>query len=218
MSLTAARVTSISTNNETGMHTSKVTSTRGDSVIIQLNNKEVPARIAFSCLVQPIVGDKVLIANDGDAYFILSVLERNEGQDMSLSVPGSLLVESRQGSIQIKSKETVTTVAKKINNVSEEALLSSKQAYLKYDQVSAVGSKATVNFDQIRTLSNLISTMAKQVLQKFQIYTRHTEVHDQVKAAQMTKDVRGLYTMESNYTVMVSKKETKIDGAHIHMG
>jgi len=63
-----------------------------------------------------------------------------------------------------------------------------------------------------------MSTMAKQVIDRFKSYIRHSENSDQVKAGQMTREVSGLYSMDSKYTIMVSKRDTKIDGERIHMG
>jgi len=60
--------------------------------------------------------------------------------------------------------------------------------------------------------------MAKQVIDRFKSYIRHSEESDMVKAAQMTREVSGLYSMDSKYTIMLSKKDTKIDGERIHMG
>ena len=60
--------------------------------------------------------------------------------------------------------------------------------------------------------------MAKQLTERVKNYIRHTEDYDQVNAGQMTRKVDGLYAMDSRHTVMVSKKDTKIDGERIHMG
>jgi uncharacterized protein involved in type VI secretion and phage assembly len=51
-----------------------------------------------------------------------------------------------------------------------------------------------------------------------QFLIRHTESADQIKAGQMSHTVEDLYSMDSKYTIMVSKKDTKIDGEHIHIG
>lgn len=60
--------------------------------------------------------------------------------------------------------------------------------------------------------------MAKQAIQKFNSYVRKSDISDQVQAAQMSRKVDGLYTMNSKHTILVSQKDTKIDGEHIHMG
>ena len=60
--------------------------------------------------------------------------------------------------------------------------------------------------------------MARQVIEKFKSYVRGTEDYDQVNAGQMMRKAKGLYSMDSEQTIMVSRKHTKIDGERIFMG
>jgi hypothetical protein len=64
----------------------------------------------------------------------------------------------------------------------------------------------------------MVNTLAKIVMQKFNHYVRRTSENDLVSAAQMDRKVDGLYSMNSKITMMVSEKDTKIDGERIHMG
>ena len=86
-----------------------------------------------------------------------------------------------------------------------------------FDEVAAKGVNLKASFKRVLLVSSLISTMAGQIIEKASTYIRHSEHYDQVKAGQMTRKIDGLYSMDSKQTVMVSKKETKIDGERIFM-
>jgi len=60
--------------------------------------------------------------------------------------------------------------------------------------------------------------MAKQVVNKFMTYMRHSENFDQVKAGDMTRSIEGLYSVNTKQTIMISKNDTKIDAERIHIG
>lgn len=82
----------------------------------------------------------------------------------------------------------------------------------------ARGNCLQADFKTVWVISQMVNTLAKQVISKFKNYIRRTEDYDQVKSGQMTRQVDGLYSLDSKHTVLVSKKDTKIDGERIHMG
>jgi hypothetical protein len=67
-------------------------------------------------------------------------------------------------------------------------------------------------------VGRLFNTMVEHVIARARSYTRRTEDCDQISAGQMTRKAEGLYSQQAKYSVMVSTKDTKIDGEHIFMG
>ena len=117
------------------------------------------------------------------------------------------------------SSDSITVVATdKLNCFSDQTIHKSREAIVDYGNLTAKGSNLNASFKQVSLISNIINTIAKQVIAKAQNYIRHTEDYDQIKAGKMARNVSGLYSMNTKYTVMVSKKDTKIDGERIHMG
>jgi hypothetical protein len=225
MSIESAKVVSLKTAEQPTIRLDTATVAPAVSasgladVYITLQGDVYPAKVSFSCLVQPNVDDVVLLAGDAESgYYILSILERPGAQDMTLAFPASTSLHNLNGSMNILSSQSVSFAAQKLSMIAENSVHRSKKAYVDYDQLTAKGHDAVLNFGSVRVISNLINTIAKQAIQKFHGYIRHTESADQIKAGQMSRTVEGLYSMDSKYTIMVSKKDTKIDGEHIHMG
>ena len=67
---------------------------------------------AFSCLVRPVVGDKVLISLEGAGGYILSVLERTIAQPTRLRLDGDLQISLPAGSLSIEARDGVHLDAK----------------------------------------------------------------------------------------------------------
>ena len=202
------------------VYTARVLSVSGNECRIDLSGTQCGARIVFSCMVRPIENDIVLcvLSSDGQ-YYVTAVAEREGDQSMTVSFPQDVTMQTPSGSMKFLSSDSVTIAASEnLNCVSDQVTHKSHAAFVKYDQLTASGSEVKASFKSIQVFSDLITTLSKQMLQKFKTYIRQSEQNDQVKAANMTRQVKGLYTMDSEHTVMVSKKDTKIDGERIHLG
>jgi hypothetical protein len=189
-------------------------------VVIDVAGVPHEAMVAFSCLVRPETNDIVMCSRHGSGiYYILGILERPDSNSMTLDFAGDTKLQIRSGSLSMFSNDSVSLMAaNKINCISDRVIHKSREAIVDYNDVTAQGKNLQASFANIRIFSQLMSTMAKQVIDRFKSYIRHSEDFDQVKTAQMTREVAGLYSMDSRHTIMVSKKDTKIDGERIHMG
>jgi hypothetical protein len=177
-------------------------------------------RVAFSCLVKPITGDTVLCSHqEFDRNYILSILERTDSQDLKISFPKDATLITESGSLNIVSKENISLISEdNLNCISKKVIHKSNDAIIDFKELTAKGENVNAVYKKVCIISNLINTMAKNVIQKAQSFIRNTEGLDQVKAGQMTRKTEGLFSMDSKHTIMVSKKDTKIDGERIHMG
>ncbi len=179
----------------------------------------VTALPAFSCLVKPEPGDQVLYANSGNSQsIIVSIISRPDDQSMQLEFPQHARFSARQGSIQMEAEQSVSMASRRIHSVCESNVQKSDQACWQIGQLQADGEQANINFKGVTVITNLLSTLARQVVSKCKSYLRHSEDIDQVKSNNMTRSAKGLLNMNSGHTVMLSKKDTKIDAARIHIG
>jgi hypothetical protein len=214
------KVTPITEPETSAIYNAKVSSVTDDSIVVDIAGIPYRAAIAFSCLVRPEPADVVMCAKDESGiYYILGVLARPGEQSMMIDLSADTTVRTRKGSLSVISGTSLNLFAgRKINCVSDQVIHKSREAMFDYEDVTAHGKNLNASFASISVLSDLMSSMARQVIDRFKSYIRHSEEFDQVKAGQMTREVKGMYSMDSRYTIMVSKKDTKIDGERIHMG
>jgi len=205
---------------ETVLQHATVISVYDGIAVIRLSNSALKARVAFSCLVWPEPGDRVLCSRDETGtHYILSIVERPGDQNMTLSFPANATIQTKEGSISMLSGRSVTmAAADKLSFFSGHAIHKSREAVVDFDEVTANGKRLQANFETVCLVSQMVNTMVKNLVERVKNYIRHTEDYDRVNAGQMTRKVDGLYAMDSRHTVMVSKKDTKIDGERIHMG
>ena len=204
----------------TAIQYATVLSVIDQSIVIEVSGLSLQAKVAFSCLVQLEPDDIVMYSQHGSGLnYVLGIIERPINTKLTLDFPGDTTLKSNTGSLSILSGKSVNMMAaNKISFLSDQVIHKSREAVIDYNELTARGENLQASFTTIRVFSHLMSTMAKQVIDKFKSYIRHSEESDMVKAGQMTREVSGLYSMDSKYTIMVSKKDTKIDGERIHMG
>jgi Protein of unknown function (DUF3540) len=179
-------------------------------IIIAYQGRLMKAETAFSCLAQPMTGDKVLISCDQHQQaYIIAILKREQADQMTMQLPARTIINS---------SENITLASQQISQLAQKQINKSCEHITEFDQAIIKGNKLHSHIRQLHSISDMVSTIAKQAIQKFNSYVRKSDTSDQVQAAQMSRKVDGLYTMNSKHTIMVSQKDTKIDGEHIHMG
>jgi hypothetical protein len=198
----------------------RVVSVSGKHVLIDtLLGPVEEARVAFSCLVQPMPDDLVLCSkSESGDYYILNILERSNTQNMTLAFSGDTTLHSGGELTAVSCKSISMIAAENMNCISKQVVHKSNNAVIDYAECTAKGNALQVSFNTIKTISQLMTDIVNQYIGKMKSYIRHTESYDQIKAGQMSRKADGVYTMDSSYTIMVSKKDTKIDGERIHMG
>lgn len=146
---------------------------------------------AFGCLVEPRVGDLVMVGEGGEAGgHVLQVIERpvaaGETSSADLSLPGC---------------EALSLSAK------EMALQGSKSVAVRSGgDVDVVSTGGTLRL----AAADIVSSAARSMVQLAQ--------HWMSRAAQISLDASALLRTHGRHQVMTASQEMRIDGERIHMG
>ncbi len=206
-------------SNVSAVKTGSVISVVLDEIRVNLSGEIKKAKKAFSCLIDLMPEDTIICAenNDGMVY-VLGIIERPGTQKMNLSFPSDAHIRTKQGSLNLNSQDSISISSSNVNCFSKRVIHKSFEAIISYDNTTALGNEFQASFKTVRLISNLINTMANQVIDKFKGYIRSTEDNDMVKAGNLNRQTDGLFSLDSKHTIMNSKKSTKIDGEKILMG
>ncbi len=205
---------------ESAIHNAKVIAVSSSSAIVEIKGDKIKAKKAFSCFVEPEPGDTVICCKSEDGHFyILGILERKQNnKNMIISFPSDAALEAREGNINVVSRGGITMASESLNFFSKNTVHKSCKAAISFDDVTASGTSIQASYKKLTFISHLINTVARQVINRFKGYVRHTEDNDQVKSGHMTRSVKGLFAVDTKHTIMVSRESTKIDGEKILMG
>jgi hypothetical protein len=198
--------------------TAKVKGLRGEYFELEDKGQLIIARKAFSCLLEPIVEDTVTyIFDEYQQAYIMGILHRDNNSEALLNVPSKTMINCSD-QLTIRSGMKTSFISNSIQNLTKKFNLHTESAAINFKDSVVKGGKLHSHIQVMNMVGDLLNTMVRQGIQKFASYVRKTEQVDQIQAGQMARKVDGLYTMNSKNTVMMSQKDTKIDGEHIHMG
>ena len=175
---------------------------------------------AFSCLVVPTPGDRVICSIDpvGKSH-ILSIIERVGSQDTRLEFPGEVTLDAAQGQLNLNGQQGLNlTSPQKINQASEEYSVIAKSGLVGIESLNAVGTKLVAKFGNVQTFADTIETVAGNLLQKLKNSIRLVEGVHQSRAGDVISTVKNLYSLRSRQAAILAKGDIKMDAERIHMG
>jgi hypothetical protein len=187
---------------------------------ISLDGGTIEAKRAMSCLLDPAVGDRVLVAliGDGSAY-VLAVLER-EGdapgtvsldRDLTMALPeGRLSVVTGQG-VSMASGGSVSVVAPSVD-------VKAVDGRLGVERLAVAGRHLLAEFANVKVAAQAIDSIADRVRQSVKRAYKIVSDFDQIKAKRVDWTAEKTMHLHGENTVMTAEELVKVDGGHIHMG
>ena len=164
------------------------------------------ARRATSCLLQPQIGDKVLLVGEplGELY-VLAVLERQEGVSHCLSTDGDLKIELQKGRFTVAASEGVD-------------LVSAREVSLLSKRIEARASEGLFSIGKVRAMGNALDAVYERLSQTVQVAFRKVHKLDRLQAGQIDYSADGMARVHGENTVLTADGLVKADGKQIHIG
>jgi hypothetical protein len=189
------------------------------TVMIDTGEGVLNARTAFSCLVLPLEGDTVLVNQSGNDFYILSVLEREAEQDMTLNYPANVKMTAASGQIDIVSSEDINlTSASDTRLLSRNINMNSAGIELNTGKLNANAQEVESHSKTVKLYTSTLNIVAKQMVQRTELLMRWVEGVETLNIGNLIQKVRHNYTSHSNQAVITATQDMKIDGERIHMG
>jgi len=177
------------------------------------------ANKAYSCLVQPLPGDKVLISSNGNEHYILAIIERTDTHNMTLAFPGDVALEAKVGAINLISSEQISlTSASKTQLTSSEIGVTTAKMNIQANECSVMGDKAVSRWREINVFSSAMNLVTERLTQRIKNSFKTVEGLDQQTSLNFLQTIGKTLSIRSRDAVITARKDVKIDGERIHMG
>ncbi|MBA6339760.1 DUF3540 domain-containing protein [Colwellia sp. MB02u-10] len=175
---------------------------------------------AYSCLVQPMLGDKVLISNiSGNEHYILAIIERPETNNMTLAFPGDVALEAKVGAINLVATEQISlTSASKTQLTSSEIGVTTAKMNIQANECSVMGDKAVSQWREVNSFSSAMNLVTERLTQRIKNSFKTVEGLDQQTSLNFLQTIGKTLSIRSRDAVITARKDVKIDGERIHMG
>ncbi len=190
------------------------------SYTVRTANGEYSAERAVSCLVEPVVGDEVVVACTARGHcFVLAVLTRSSTAKTRIVSDGDMEVRVRDGhfcvaadeGVQLATSGTVEVVANKVKvNAVDGSIVLQRLSYL--------GRYVQSEVEKIKLFAGTFDAVLDRFSQRVQRSYRRVEKYDHVQAEQMDYVAKQTMNLRANNAVLTAKEVVKVDGSQIHMG
>jgi len=174
---------------------------------------------ALSCLVEPQIGDEVLISGpDRDRVFLLAIIARPENTTVTLSVTGDMAIRSEAGAVSVHSARLThihSNQAVKLTAPNHEQ--ENDSAIMKIGQMNYLGKKLDAVVGSTDFFSNVIGLMSDSFKSVARLCFRHVKEVDHVRAQTIDYEAEKLTRVHGGYTTLTAQEVMKINGDQIHM-
>jgi hypothetical protein len=177
-------------------------------------------RRAVSCLIEPVVDDRVLIAGDtSEGLFVIAVLERFDNTPLQIVADRDLSIGINEGQFSIAAGKGVHLVSSaEISLTSAELSINAVKGNVFLDRMSYLGRQLFAEIDGIRLLGRLFDSVFERLAHKSKWSFREVEEIDQVRSGQI--DYRAVKNMNlrGKNALITAEELVKVDGDQIHLG
>ncbi len=175
----------------------------GGGFAILRQGREAFAQRAFSCLVEPEPGDRVLIGQVGEEVFILAVLSRPGAAPMRLALPDGARIAARDGRLSLEAG----TLAME----AEATVLSTRM-------LDVAAARTDARLGRIGLLAEAIETVAQRIVGRFRRSYRVVEEAEQLRARDIDLRASGHMHMRGDATTVQGTALVKLQADQIHLG
>jgi 3-dehydroquinate synthase class II len=167
---------------------------------------------AASCLLQPALGDTVLVAGpQREQVYLIAVITQADPARAALVVDGDLTLHAKNGGIALQAGTRLELASPSLN-------LHAQHAQLEVGEMDYRGAEVRVTTLVARFVGRTLET----VLDRLSVLTRSsfrlTEEVEQVRAGQIDMQATETMRLHAKNTLVSSKALIKVDAEQIHMG
>lgn len=191
----------------------------GDTgVMVSTSQGIVSARLAFSCLVQPVCGDIVLLSFRDGMPFVLSILERGVAAPIEMRFAGSLsMMVAGDASLQA-SGSTAIGGGESASLKAREVRLSGESVEIAGDRVSMVGRAFSWLADTFESTARVMRQVSDVLSVRARSHQRQIEDLELVRVGHLDLRAEHILNIHAEHAIVKSRELVKLDGKQIQVG
>lgn len=197
----------------------KVIGVVGPSLRVRVGSGDYEAKRALSCLVQPELGDEVLLALHDEGCHVLAVLDREGDAPTRLVAEGDMEVSAPNGRFTVAAAEGLRFVTPAEAAIAAvKVRVTASEGSLAVGALSYVGEQLVAQVDRVKTVARSVESVADRWVQRVERAYRFIAESEQVRTKYYEVTAQAAVNIKAQATLVSSGELTKIDGGQIHLG
>jgi hypothetical protein len=176
---------------------------------------------AFSCLIEPVVGDQVLWGFvdelSGRQAWVLAVLSRHSDDIAMMKFDRPVQLNSLDKISLISARGIESLTEGSLNFVGKALKVIATQAEGHTDEAVWSSRRMVSNFKQLSVVSETCTSVFQTLIQRMESYVRRVDGVEDVQAGSLHQAVDGTVTIYSKDTLLTSENQVKINAEVVHL-
>lgn len=205
---------------ETTQLSGYVVRVEGRGVVIRYEGGERRAAQAVSCMIDPVLGDRVLFVAlaDGSA-FVLAVLEREEEGAATVSMDRDLTFRVPNGRFDVVTKEGVGLVSTgSVSIITPELDVKAVDGRFSIERLTTLSRHVLAEVVNAKIVAGAIDSVVDRVSARIKRAYRTVEELDQLRAGRIDHSAEKSMHLSAEDALVTATELVKFDGEHIHLG
>jgi hypothetical protein len=181
----------------------EILSCDGAAVLLLRDGREEHARRAYSCLVEPVPGDLVLVGRAGGQAYVLAVLERRGDAAMRLAMPDGATIGGGAG---------------RLNLAAGTLVVDADTTQVATRSLDVVATRTEAHLGRVGLFAEAIETIAQRVIGRFRRSFRFVEEGEQLRARDIDQRASGHVNLKGETITVQGGALVKLRSDQIHLG
>jgi hypothetical protein len=193
---------------------------RSDGIRVSSDEGELLAKRAISCLIEPVIGDHVLVAGDlNEEVFVIAVLERLDASPLTIAVDGDLTLGVPRGRLCIAAGKGIDLVtASDMTLTGSELTVRAPKGHVFLDHLTYLGSKVFAQAQAVKLVGELFDAVFDRISHKVKRSYKVVEELDHVRSGQIDYRAEKNMSLKAQNALITAEELIKMDGDQIHLG
>ncbi|HAJ26543.1 MAG TPA: hypothetical protein DCG53_04755 [Syntrophus sp. (in: bacteria)] len=175
-------------------------------------------RKAEGCLLQPDIGDRVLITADADAGgYILMVLDK-VGACYEMVFSGEASLRTETGPLKLQADNVIVRGDKSVVLEAPDIEITGISGRVRFAACSLLASIMEVRSKRAVQVVDILDSVIGRVTERVRDSFRWIENLEQIRAGRIRTIVNDRFTVKAGHASLISEEEVAIDGKKIHIG
>ncbi len=183
----------------------------GVAITVRTDEAEVAAGVAVSCLIRPVIDDRVLLVEAGGEAFVLSVLERVGPNYATLALPG-------HGNLAIEGETLSLRARQRLALRGDRVDLQGRTMAFVADSATWLGKALTAVVGVWRVSAREHQTSAETMTEKATTRIAVVDQLDSLSADARSVKIAGIASETAHSKVVAVAEDLRMDGKRISMG
>ena len=175
-------------------------------------------RKAEGCLLQPDIGDRVLITTDAAAGgYILMVLDK-VGACYEMVFPGEASLRTETGPLKLQADNVIVRGDKSVALEAPDIEITGISGKVRFAACSLLAGIMEVRSKKAVQAIDILDSVVGRVTERVRDSFRWIENLEQIRARRIRTIVKDRFSVKAGHASLISEEEVTIDGKKIHIG